>query len=129
MEGKASILWCGCARKDSTRTLSPAACLNDPSIAPRAEEAGRRVRITHPFHPLHGRQFDLVEYRCIYAESFLYIHDDFGQLREIPAVWTDFVKGDAFVEVAAGRSPLHAGCLLDLAELVQRIAKGSSNDL
>ena len=47
------------------------------------------------------------------------LHDDCGQLREIPSVWTDFVKGDAFVEMAAGRSPLHPTSLLELADLVE----------
>ena len=46
----------------------------------------------------------------------MYFHDEDGHLREIPAAWTNFVKGDAFVEIAAGRSQLHAGCLLELAE-------------
>lgn len=96
---------------------------NDPTIAPNSKEESRRVRITHPFHPLKGKQFDLVEHRCIYAESYVYFHDDCGQLREIPSAWTDFVKGDAFVEMAAGRSPLHTACLLELADLVGRIAR------
>jgi hypothetical protein len=44
-------------------------------------------------------------------------------LREIPAVWTDFLKTDVFVELAAGRSSLHAETLLELADLVERWAK------
>jgi hypothetical protein len=59
----------------------------------------------------------------------LYFYDDHGHLREIPAVWTDFVKVDAYVELAAGRSPLHATHLLELADLVEHIAKGASRDL
>lgn len=51
----------------------------------------------------------------------MYFHDERGQLREIPAVWTDFVKADVFVQLAAGRSPLHARALLDLADLVGRL--------
>ena len=76
------------------------------------------MRITHVFHPLNGRQFDLIEHRAIFAESVVYFHDDTGELREIPAAWTDFVALDPFVEVAAGRSPLHAERLLELADLV-----------
>jgi hypothetical protein len=53
----------------------------------------------------------------------VYFHDDCGHLREIPAVWTDFVKGDVFVEIAASRSPLHARCMLELADLVERMAR------
>jgi hypothetical protein len=103
--------------------------LNGLAIAPLAAEGSRRVRITHPFHPLSGKQFDLVEHRCIFAQSYVYFHDEGGHLREIPAVWTDFVKGDALVEMAGGRSPLHAGCLLELAELVQHLAGGRRDEL
>jgi len=46
-----------------------------------------------------------------------------GHLREIPSAWTDFVKGDAFVEIASGRSQLHAGCLLELVDLIDRLGK------
>jgi len=64
-----------------------------------------------------------VEHRSIFGESYLYFYDDGGLLREIPAVWTDFLKGDVFVELAMGRSPLHAGILLELADLVTRWGK------
>ena len=87
------------------------------------------MRITHPFHPLKDRQFELIEHRSIFGASYVYFHDDCGQLREIPAVWTDFVKGDVFVEMAAGRSPLHAGTLLELAELVERMAGELGDDV
>ena len=69
-----------------------------------------------------------MEYRCIYGEGYVYFHDEHGQLREIPAVWTDFVKADVFVELAGGRSPLHARTLLDLADLVCRVTQKGSND-
>ena len=103
--------------------------LNDLGIAPVARKECRQIRITHPFHPLHGRHFELIEHRFIFTESYLYFHDDSGHLREIPAVWTDFAKGDAFVELAVGRSPLHARCLLDLADLVALRAKEVGHDV
>ena len=59
----------------------------------------------------------------------MYFHDVHGHLREIPAVWTDFVKVDAYVELAAGRSPLHAMHLLELADLVEHMAKEVSRGL
>ena len=96
---------------------------NALSTAPGSGEKVRRLRITHPFHPLKDKQFDLVEHRCIFGESYLYFYDDRGFLREIPAVWTDFLKTDVFAELADGRSPLHAETLLELADLVERWAK------
>src|SRR5580692_7100663 len=123
------MAWRGCARSSCRRTLFRAGCLNGLAIAPLTAEGNRRFRITHPFHSLSGKQFDLVEHRCIFAESYLYFHDECGYLRVIPAVWTDFVKADVLVEVAGGRSPLHAGCLLELAELVQHLAERRRDEL
>ena len=118
-------LWsAGCSR-----TRAVVICLNDLGTAPVARKECRQIRITHPFHPLHGRHFELLEHRFIFTESYLYFHDDSGHLREIPAVWTDFVKGDAFVELAAGRSPLHARSLLELADLVAQRAKEVGHDV
>ena len=89
------------------------------SIAPVVAQESRQVRVTHPFHPLSGRQFDLIEHRAIFAEHIVYFHDDFGDVREVPAAWTDFMAPDPFIEIAAGQSPLHAGRLLELATLLQ----------
>jgi Family of unknown function (DUF5372) len=126
MDEKALTPWPSFARKNLRRTLFPDVCLNVLSTTPQTGANGsRRVRITHPFHPLNGKQFDLIEHRCIFGVSYLYFQDDCGRLREIPAVWTDFVKGDAWVELAAGRSPLHAESLLELADWVQHRARGA----
>ncbi len=108
---------------NSGKIRRAAISFNAPSIALIPNKEGRQIRITHPFHPLSGKQFDLVEHRRIFAESFVYFHDAEGHLREIPSAWTDFVKGDAFVEMAAGGSQLHAGCLLELCDLVIRTEK------
>ena len=119
------------AFKDFPRSLKqylssnriPVTSFNAPPIAPIPREELHRIRITHPFHPLSGKQFYLIEHRCIFTESFVYFHDGDGHLREIPAAWTDFVKSDAFVEMAAGRSQLHAGSLLELIDLIDRLRK------
>ena len=106
-----------------------AICYNGSWTAPRSGDKRRHVRITHPFHPLRGKQFELIEHKCIYAESYLFFYDPFGRLLQIPAVWTDFLKTDAFVEAAVGRSPLHAGCLLELAELLKHLRKERSDKM
>jgi hypothetical protein len=57
----------------------------------------------------------------------LLFQDEAGYLQQIPAAWTDLVKGDAFGEVAAGRSALHADCLWPLAEWLQQLRKETSH--
>ena len=75
-----------CATRNWPAIRFLAACLDDLSIAPNPRKEYRRVRITHPFHPLKDRQFELIEHRRIFGASYVYFHDDCGQLREIPAV-------------------------------------------
>jgi hypothetical protein len=75
--------------------------------------------VTHPFHPLHGHEFKLLEYRNVWGEDRVNFHDDTGKLRRLPATWTDVVGEDLFTIVGAGRSALRVDDLLRLVELVR----------
>ena len=63
----------------------------------------------------------MIEHRWVFTQSILFFQDGTGSLQQIPAGWTDFLIGDPFCEIAAGRSPLHGGSLLPLAELLQQL--------
>jgi len=69
---------------------------------------------TLPFHPLHGREFGLVNYTFCWGEAHVYFYDDRNRLCSMPACWTSVGPVDPFVEVSAGRSPF---CVADLLEL------------
>jgi uncharacterized protein DUF5372 len=84
-----------------------------------------RVRVTHRFHPLAGREFEFVKRRRNWRQDRVYIHDDAGKLVSLPAEWTDVVAEDPFVVVAAGGSPFHVEGLLELSELVARLSSGA----
>ena len=63
----------------------------DPSIAPDPQSASQRVRVTHPFHPLAGREFSLVVRKNNWAEDRVFFFADDGQLTSLPAAgrtWT-----------------------------------------
>jgi hypothetical protein len=85
------------------------------------------VRVTHPFHPWFGREFEFAKRRKNWRDDRVYFFDDTGQLVNLPAAWTDAVAEDPFVTVAAGRSPFRATDLLKLAELVAQLSEGSSS--
>jgi len=76
------------------------------------------VRVTHPFHPLAGREFDLMVRKQTWAEDRVFFVGDDGQLSSLPAGWTDAVAADPFVVVAAGRSALRVEDLVALASLL-----------
>jgi hypothetical protein len=80
------------------------------------------VRVTHPFHPLAGQEFEFVKRRKNWQLDRVYFYDGRGALVALPAEWTDAVGADPFVVVSAGRSPFHVDGLLDLSELVVGLA-------
>jgi hypothetical protein len=96
----------------------------DSSNAPdRADlSALPRVRVTHPFHPWAGREFEFVKRRHNWRADRVYVRDERGELVSLPAEWTDVVPDDAFVVVACGRAPFHLDGLSALAELVASLA-------
>lgn len=88
------------------------------SSTPGRPDAGR-VRVTHPFHPLCGQEFEFVRRKKNWGEDRVWFFDGLGGLRGLPAAWTDRGPVDPFVVVAAGRCPFRLCDLLELAELLQ----------
>jgi hypothetical protein len=79
------------------------------------------VRIIHPFHPLFGREYQLVTYRKTWGEDRVYFHTEAGQFVAVPAHWTDLFPVDPFQTVAAGQAHFRPTELLLLAELIERL--------
>jgi hypothetical protein len=81
-----------------------------------------RFRITHPFHPLRGREFDAVDSRSGWGKHWLYCYDEDGRLFAVPSQWTDAAETDPFATVAAGRACCRVDDLVLLLDLVGAIA-------
>lgn len=75
--------------------------------------------MTHPFHPLLGREFEAVTVRNNWGENRVHYHDEQGRLVSIPTPWTSLAEEDPFVVVSAGRSCLRVVDLVRLTEIVQ----------
>jgi hypothetical protein len=84
------------------------------------------VRVTHPFHPLRGQEFEFVKRQRNWRQDRVYFYDREGEVVGLPAEWTDVVAGDPFVVVSAGRAPFHLQALVELAELVELIGRGAA---
>ena len=78
------------------------------------------MRVTHPFHPLAGRDFEFIEHRQNWGEDRVCMRDENGDLFSVPAGWTDAAAADPFVVIAAGRCPFTTDDLLAVADLVDR---------
>jgi len=82
----------------------------------------RRFRITHPFHPLRGQEFSLVQYRRSWRNERVEGVDERGRHVAVPVSWTDAAaQHDPFLAVSAGRALFRVQDLLDLTQLVQTV--------
>ena len=79
------------------------------------------MRITHPFHPRCGREYELVTCRLNWGEERVYYRDEQGALAAIPARWTSVIAPDPVVELSGGRAPFRAADLLGLALLLEAL--------
>ncbi|WP_188130888.1 Y4bD/Y4pK family protein [Paraburkholderia panacisoli] len=85
------------------------------------------VRVTHPFHPLRGQEFVLLERRSTWGEERVYFHDETGRLRRLPASWTSAAAPNAFEVLSAGRSAFRVEDLLHLVGLIARHREANTN--
>ena len=78
--------------------------------------------VTHPFHPLAGREFELVGYAHTWGEHRVFFRTRGEErVRSLPAGWTDIEGVDPFLVVSAGRAHFRVEDLLALADLVRRL--------
>jgi hypothetical protein len=92
-----------------------------PPTTPGPDDRYRHVRVTHPFHPLFGRDFEFVVHRRNWGEDRVYFHDEDGKLCALPAGWTDVEPDDPFVTIAAGRCPFTLDGLLAVADVIDTL--------
>jgi Family of unknown function (DUF5372) len=88
------------------------------STTPHGVSTPQRFQITHPYHPLFGQEFELVQCRHNWGEDRVYFHGAGGHLTSVPASWTSLPSTDPFIAVAAGRSLFRIEDLLELAKLL-----------
>jgi len=81
--------------------------------------------VTHPFHPLTGREFELVGYAHTWGEHRVFFREPGEErVRSMPAGWTDVEGPDPFLVLAAGRSAFRVDDLLALARLLAELEGG-----
>nr|WP_236000586.1 DUF5372 family protein [Bradyrhizobium uaiense] len=93
------------------------------STAGHAGTTQQKVRITHPFHPLCGRKFELICRRRHWGEDRMVYEGQNGRLCTIASAWTDIDPPDEFRLIAAGRAAFCAVDLLALCDALDRLAE------
>ena len=84
-----------------------------------------RFRITHPFHPLRGAEYELVTRRLTWGEDRVFYYDPSGNLKSLMTNVTDVVSPDAFERISACRCAVRVDDLRELRCLFdKRIRSG-----
>jgi hypothetical protein len=85
--------------------------------------------ITHPFHPLRGTRYELLERRMTWKADRVFYFDASGIQRSFATNLTDVLPPDAFVEASAGHAAFRVADLLELREQLDRhLAKCGGTD-
>jgi hypothetical protein len=77
------------------------------------------VTITHPFHPLRGRSFELIKVAANRHGGRVWVVGADGGRLPFPRAWTDLADIDPWQQAAAGRTPFR---LDDLVQVADRLA-------
>ena len=93
---------------------------SDDQTALNHTQLPKKFRVTHPFHPLYKREFE-IEGRWSYERrQYFVFYGDNGHKSMIPLSWTDAIEEqDVFVIISAGRSYFRVKDLLRLSELTK----------
>jgi hypothetical protein len=97
--------------------------------APDTHDGKKFFRVTHPFHPWQGRQFEFVDCRRCWEEWRVFYYTADMEMAYFPASWTDVEEPDPFVGLSQGRALGRVQELLRLAQLVGDLKTGVVNEI
>lgn len=90
--------------------------------APLSTRLTRKFRITHPFHPLFGQEFESTGHKRLSGRNHFVFYNITGKKTTIPVTWTDAPEEeDIYVIISAGRSYFRIEDLIGLSDLVRRL--------
>ena len=100
---------------------------NSTENAQASIAAARLVRVTHPFHPLSGRQLLCVGERYNRYGMTLLLETEDGAVCTVRPQWTDVVAPDPEIVLGGQRALFRVADLLELARLVDRLSGHDSS--
>ena len=89
-----------------------------------AEKSTGRFRITHPFHPLRGTEYELVHRRHNWGEDRVVYYGPNGVLKSFRTSLTDVIPVDAFTRISGGRSAFRVDDLMELRQWLDEYTRG-----
>jgi len=83
------------------RLIAIVRCRKPSRTTPIDGTQAQSFLVTHPFHPLTGRQLAVARFCCYEVEDRVSFHDEQDRICEIPLSWTSLATEDPFVILAA----------------------------
>ena len=81
-----------------------------------------RFRITHPFHPRRGEEFELIRYHRSWGQDeSVEGRGTEGERINLPLSWTDAGAEDPYLAVGKSRSCFRVDDLLRLSTLLEQL--------
>jgi hypothetical protein len=100
----------------------------NPLTTPKCDDESKKFVITHPFHPLSGKEFEFVSCLNQSGEYRVHFYVEKDRLISIPAHWTNLLQEDPFVKISAGRSYFRVEDLVRLNQLIKDL-KGKKDEI
>ena len=60
------------------------------------------IHVTHPFSPLKGKRFEVIEHMITWGEDRVLCIDENGETRLLMTSWTDYLPVEPFIAVSNG---------------------------
>jgi hypothetical protein len=80
------------------------------------------VRITHPFHPLSGKELACVGERYNRYGRRLLLRVDDANICSVPPQWTDLIAPDPEIVIGVRRALFRVTDLLELTRLIGQLS-------
>src|SRR6516225_938118 len=103
-----------------SRQVSPHIHCQKQSTALVSLDRTQTFLIAHVFHPLYGRELQLIDQYLAWGEDRVCFRDGGGELRYLPTAWTSMAPPDPFVRTSAGRSHFRVAVRGSTAPLADR---------
>ncbi|MFX0139237.1 MAG: DUF5372 family protein [Candidatus Hodarchaeota archaeon] len=77
--------------------------------------------MTHPFHPLNGKEYVLITRKKNWGEDKVSFKDENGDYRCIPADWTNVILPDPFERLGDNASYFRINDLIQIKDIIHKL--------
>ena len=91
--------------------------------APYSYNGIHKFRVTHPFHPLYGREYEIIKYKRIQGRDRVFFHQKDGSIGSLPLAWCDLRPLDPYLDIEGKHSPFRVEDLLKLSDIIKEVKR------